>query len=82
MDWKEIVKITAFKRDLFTTDLICMQMTKDERNFIEVNEEMNGFEEFNEAILKFFFGIDENWQTSIASPPFATNFKTLWLKHR
>lgn len=44
LDWNDIERVEAFKRDLLTTDLICLKVRAAERS-IEVNEEMEGWDE-------------------------------------
>ena len=41
IQWKEIQRISIYKRDLLTTDLICLNVATDTESH-EINEEMDG----------------------------------------
>ncbi len=76
--WDEVVEIQTFKRDLFTTDEICLGfcLVGDER--VEAWESMIGFEAFSERVRAVFPSIPGDWLAQVVQPPFATNQRTLW----
>jgi hypothetical protein len=82
--WKNIAKVTAFKRDLWTYDCICVCFeTLDETAFI-LNEEINGWCDFFEEMPKYLsdakpFSV---WIWGVASPAFATNITEIFLGER
>jgi hypothetical protein len=80
MAWNEIEEVIAFKRDLITTDLICLELRSSQGGAIVVHEEMNGWEEFCGALSRHLDGMPvyEKWWHSIAIPAFETNTTVLW----
>ena len=46
INWENINKVTAYKADLFTQDLVCLVFEINTESAIEVNEEMLGFDSF------------------------------------
>jgi hypothetical protein len=77
--WSEVVRLVAYKRDCFAIDLICFGFVTDER-FVEVNEEMEGWEALTDALPAYLPGtLDKaDWWAKVALPPFATNRTTLF----
>jgi hypothetical protein len=41
--WERVTEASAYKRDLWSTDQICIAITMDDETFIEIHEEMRGF---------------------------------------
>jgi hypothetical protein len=76
--WNEVEEVHAFKRDLFTTDLICLAFKLSEDRFVEINEEMVGYYDLQSWLPKQFSGIQENWIMDVVSPAFKTNHRVLW----
>jgi hypothetical protein len=68
----EIVRVTAFKRDEVTTDLICMEIHLANGENIELHEDLDGFEEWMRHI-ESLPGITPDWRCKVIQPPFATN---------
>ncbi len=75
--WAAITEIVAFKRDLLTTDLICLQFQLDDGTFVETDEEMVGYRPFIDAVTSKF-DLAPNWWSNVAFPPFTTNMATVW----
>jgi hypothetical protein len=42
--WRDTVGVKAFKRDLYTVDLICLSILLKDNKAVELNEEMAGWE--------------------------------------
>jgi hypothetical protein len=76
--WSDVVEIVAYKRDLLTTDLVCVGfrcLASDD--VIEIDEEMAGFDAAMAAVA-FRFPLPENWRSDVAFPAYATNMTTIW----
>ena len=75
ISWNEITRITAFKRDLFTVDCICLMINTADSKELELNEDMKGWSEFTESIEKFLSGSRpfSEWFFQVAHPAFETN---------
>jgi hypothetical protein len=59
VEFDKICKITAFKWDMLTTDLICLEIESDQRVCI-VNEDMEGFTELCKVLHKILPNIRED----------------------
>jgi len=72
MKWSEVAKVTAFKRDLFAVDLICVLLSKADSSGIEVDEDMGGWDEFVKRLPNNLAGCKawEQWFTEVAFPAF------------
>lgn len=73
--WSEVVRVVAFKRDLFTVDCICLAFATADGMTTEVNEEMEKWEALTEALPKHLPG-SKLWSecfSQVAFPAFATN---------
>jgi len=44
IEWRAVVSIFAFKRDLFAVDLICLCLNLNDDTAVEVAEDMNGWD--------------------------------------
>ena len=75
--WSDVTEITAFKRDILTTDKICLRFQLDDGSCIEANEEMFGFRQFTENVTAKF-GLASTWWSDVAFPAFKTNVSTIW----
>lgn len=80
--WNEIVKVTAFKRDLWSTDCICLFLEKTDKTGLEVHEEMNNWSMFVDELSKFLVGCKpvSEWIWHVASPAFKTNMTEIFLR--
>jgi len=77
--WTQISCINAFKRDLFSYDLICFEFQiADKKLVLEVNEEMDGFDLLVKALPDRFEDFDTEWFSKVFQPAFATNFTEIW----
>ena len=73
--WSDINTIVAFKRDLFTVDLLCLRIEAVSGQIFEVNEEMGGWSALLEALPNYLQGCMTKQQVldAIVNPAFATN---------
>lgn len=79
LPWREIAEVHAFKKDLETTDLICLAFKKCGREeYCEIHEEMAGYYDSLQAAEKYLPGFTLNWILDTAFPAFATNHKVIW----
>jgi hypothetical protein len=79
--WSEVARIVAFKRDVFAYDMICFGFETAE-GCVEVDEEMEGWEEMIDALSSYLPGIlgEADWWGKVVQPPFATNPTTLFTR--
>lgn len=80
LNWESIVKVTAYKADLFVEDLLCLLFETIDGHAIEVNEDMLGFDEFLAALPKKLskFPERDSWWGNIIENPFKENTTILW----
>ena len=77
--WAEVEEVHAYKRDLLTTDLICLAFKragKDE--YSEIHEEMAGYHDLIEILPGHLAGFTLGWILSVAVPAFKTNHQVIW----
>lgn len=73
--WCEIDSATAFKRDELIVDCICLVFARQDGTFVEVDEEMEGWSEFTDALPTHLPECMpwEVWFFKVVSPAFAAN---------
>lgn len=77
--WADVREIVTFKRDLVTVDSICLAFrTGPKPLYLEVCEEMEGFDRLIDEMQKRFPAIPEDWLPEVTQPPFATNERRLF----
>ncbi len=71
-EWSEVLRATAFKRDLLTTDLVCIEFTLASSSF-EVNEEVSGWQSLIEVLHDYLIGARaySSWWSDVVKPAFA-----------
>jgi hypothetical protein len=74
--WSEVRRIVAYKRDLITTDQVCLEFELGDRTCI-ADEEASGWEELTSQMTKRF-SLDAEWLARVVQPAFATNMAVLW----
>ena len=78
LQWSDVVEIVAYKRDLLTTDLVCVGFRlHGTDDLIEIDEEMPGFD-LTMAAVATRFQLPDKWWVDVAIPAFATNETTIW----
>lgn len=77
--WDAVHTVIAYKRDIYSYDLICLALGNDKES-IEVNEEMQGWSELVERLPAFLPGTRplSGWWERVAQPPFAPSVTTLF----
>ncbi len=79
VDWASVAEITAFKRDLFGYDEICLGFRcGSDDGFCWVGEEDLGFSELQAQVGQRFEGILQDWWRAVAFPAFTENWTSIW----
>lgn len=70
--WADVFRVVAFKRDVFSADLICMEIQDRVGSSIEINEQMEGWKELVAMLPEYLpeFPQFEQWFLRVAQPPF------------
>lgn len=70
--WQRVVEAKAYKRDLWSTDQVCIAFIMDDRTVVEVHEEMRGFADLCETLPAALPGAMpfSSWYMRIVSPAF------------
>lgn len=78
--WRDTVSIEAFKRDLYSVDLICLTFHLRNKKAIEINEEMDGWESLVTTLPEYLPGCQtfEEWYTEVAFPAFKPNLTVIY----
>ena len=73
--WEEISSVTVYKRDLHTSDMICLLCTLSDGVQFEFNEEMPCWQSLVDALPQYLPGcpVSSEWWQPVAVPAFATN---------
>ncbi len=75
----EVREIFAFKRDLFSFDLVCIGFRIDDSgSYFEIDEEMKNYKSCLTELPKYFSSMEKDWFSEVAFPAFATNCTTVW----
>ncbi|HJW08735.1 MAG TPA: hypothetical protein VJ483_03825 [Holophagaceae bacterium] len=77
--WGSITEIKVFKRDLLTTDLICMEILQGELAVL-IHEEMPGFDWVVHELGQHLPGVEpfERWFRNVAFPAFEPNVSVIY----
>ena len=77
--WDAVTRIDTYKRDLLTTDMICLDFFVGSRQLTyPVHDEMQGFGVVCAQLRRHFPSVEEDWLPQVTLPPFATNHKVLY----
>lgn len=78
--WADVCRGTAFKRDLFAVDCICLHLGLADDTGVELDEEMAGWNRFMEALPIHLPGCKpySEWYSSVAFPAFSTNMTEIY----
>jgi len=82
VDWDSVVEATAFMRDLFSTDRVCIAFRLVDDSEVEAHEEMKGWTELCEALPTSLPGAPPwtEWFMEITTPAFELNPRPLFLR--
>jgi hypothetical protein len=79
LQWSEVEEVHAFKRDLFTTDLICLAFKKaGKEEYYEIHEEMAGYHDLLEILPTYLPKFTSDWFYAVAVPAFKNNHRIIW----
>lgn len=75
VEWSSVLEATAFKRDLWSTDRVCIEFRLVDDSEVEVHEEMKGWSELCEALPSNLTGAPAwtDWFMEITTPAFELN---------
>jgi hypothetical protein len=77
--WAEVEEVHAYKRDLFTTDLICLAFKKlGKEEYYEIHEEMAGYHDLLDTLPRHLPKFTMEWFVSVAVPAFEANHRVIW----
>lgn len=78
--WQETVAVKAFKRDLYSADLICIAFLSMDNRTVEIDEEMGGWESLVEKLHEYLPGCQkfEEWFSVVAFPTFKPNTTAIY----
>jgi len=71
--WDQITRIVAFKRDVYSHDVVCLLIETNGKNVLELNENMPGWTELvKELAIRLPSARPySEWFTGVAFPAFA-----------
>ena len=83
IEWPAIGKIVAFKEDLLTFDLVCLEfhLVAGDK-IVELNEDTKGFWELVEKLKAVFPDSDQAWESKVLKPAYSRNPFTIYEKQR
>jgi len=77
--WSEVEEVHAYKRDLFTTDLICLAFKRSgKEEYYEIHEEMAGYHDLLEVLQSRLPKFSLEWIFDVAIPAFETKHQIIW----
>ena|SRR5689334_3905799 len=78
--WRDTFSVEAFKRDLYSVDLICITFHLRDKKTVEINEEMDGWESLVRKLPEYLPGCQtfEEWCTEVAFPAFKPNLTVIY----
>ena len=82
--WRDVLRIDAFKRDLYTVDVICLAFVLSDDTEVEIDEDMKGFPSLVQKLPEYVPGCQtwDQWFRPVAVPAFELNLTTIYQKER
>jgi hypothetical protein len=82
LKWNAIRKVRVSKRDLFSGDLLCLQILVGKAEPIELDEHDLKWQRLVTELPKLLSGCQtqDEWWTKVIHPPMATNLTTIYVK--
>jgi hypothetical protein len=77
VNWTEVERLRAYKADLITIDLLCMEIWYRNRR-ITITEDTPGWYQFVLKTKNIFTSIPEDWDINIIQPAFVPNLTVLY----
>jgi hypothetical protein len=79
LQWNDVEEIHAYKRDLFTTDLICLAFKKSgTEEHYEIHEEMAGYHDLLGVLRSRLPEFTLDWVLDVAFPAFESKHRIIW----
>jgi hypothetical protein len=81
--WDQITRIVAFKRDVYSHDVICLLIETNQTNVLELNENMPGWTELVKELEIRLPSAKPHaeWFTEVAFPAFAVTPTEVFVRH-
>ena len=78
--WRDVIRVEAFKRDLWAVDQICLAFIQTGDTEVEINEEMDGWNSLVEQLPDYLPGCQkfEEWFQPVAIPAFELNLRVIY----
>lgn len=68
--WEDVNYVEAYKRDMVTEDLICLEIGLSSGSVVTLHEELKGYEQFKTMMQNKLKLDNEDWMASVMLPPF------------
>jgi hypothetical protein len=81
IDWDCVYRISAFKRDEFTSDLLCFELEfndGDMCNRVVIHEELEGFENFLNQLENSSLELAREWRKAVFAQTFDANLTVVF----
>ena len=80
LHWRDVIRVEAFKRDLYAVDLICLAFILGDNTEIEIHEEMEGWKTLVTNLPEYLPGCQrfEEWFRPVAVPAFDLNLTVIY----
>jgi hypothetical protein len=81
VSWDHVSRISAFKRDEFTTDLLCFGLEFKEAdmcNSVVIHEELEGFDNFLNQLENSSLELAPEWRKAVFKQPFEANLTVVF----
>ena len=78
LKWDQVNRIAVYKKDEFTTDLICIEFGLPENMVVTLHEELEGYHSVVQAMNIQFEGIEKDWYSKIVQPVFERNYRVIY----
>ena len=78
LKWDRVNRIAVYKKDEFTTDLICIEFGLPENITITLHEEMESYDLVVPKMHMQFEGIEKDWYSKIVKPAFKRNYRVIY----
>jgi hypothetical protein len=80
LHWRDVIRVEAFKRDLYVVDQICLLFLKKDGFALEIHEEMSGFDTLVQSLPTYLPGCQTfgEWFLTVAIPAFELNLTVIY----
>lgn len=81
--WADVYRAVAYKRDLYTVDLICIAFFSAHDGALEIHEDMAGWQGLVDSLPRYLSGCTSfpEWWLIVAFPAFATSDTTIFTRN-